>query len=32
MRQFARKYGLEVTATHSNRVLLDVAGQVKRHL
>ena len=28
MRQFARKYGLEVTVTHSNRVLLDVAGQV----
>jgi uncharacterized repeat protein (TIGR03803 family) len=28
VRQFARKYGLEVTVTHSNRVLLDVAGQV----
>ena len=27
-RQFARKYGLDVTVTHSNRVLLDVAGQV----
>ena len=28
VRQFARKYGLDVTVTHSNRVLLDVAGQV----
>jgi uncharacterized repeat protein (TIGR03803 family) len=28
VRQFARKYGLEITATHSNRVLVDVAGQV----
>src|ERR1035441_5118721 len=28
VRQFARKYGLDVTVTHSKRVLLDVAGQV----
>ena len=28
VRQFARKYGLDVTVTHSNRVLLDVTGQV----
>jgi len=28
VRQIARKYGLDVTVTHSNRVLLDVAGQV----
>ena len=28
VRQFARKYGLDVTVTHSNRVLLDVAGPV----
>ena len=26
--QFAKSHGLEITATHSNRVLLDVAGQV----
>jgi uncharacterized repeat protein (TIGR03803 family) len=26
--QFARRQGLEITATHSNRVLLDVAGPV----
>jgi len=26
--QFARSHGLEITVTHSNRVLLDVAGQV----
>jgi len=28
VRQFAWKYSLDVTVTHSNRVLLDVAGQV----
>ena len=28
VRQFARKFGLDITATHGNRVLLDVAGQV----
>ncbi len=28
VRQFARKYGLDVTVTHSNSVLLDVAGPV----
>ena len=28
VRQFAGKYGLDLTVTHSNRVLLDVAGQV----
>src|SRR5208283_1081015 len=28
VRQFARKYGLDVTVTHSNRVLLDIAGRV----
>jgi uncharacterized repeat protein (TIGR03803 family) len=28
VRQFAWKYGLEITVTHSNRVLLDVAAQV----
>jgi subtilase family serine protease len=28
VRQFVRKYGLEVTVTHSNRVLLNVAGRV----
>ncbi len=28
VRQFARKYGPEITVTHSNRVLLDVAGPV----
>ena len=26
--QFARSHGLEITATHPNRVLLDVAGRV----
>jgi uncharacterized repeat protein (TIGR03803 family) len=26
--QFAKSHGLDITATHSNRVLLDVAGQV----
>src|SRR5208337_3316048 len=26
--QFAKRHGLDITATHSNRVLLDVAGQV----
>ena len=26
--QFGKRHGLEITATHSNRVLLDVAGQV----
>ncbi len=26
--QFAKSHGLQITATHSNRLLLDVAGQV----
>ena len=26
--QFARSHGLEITATHPNRVVLDVAGRV----